>query len=202
MKMRSVAPMRFAKIGYIVLSCFFCAAGIVLLALPELNLPVMGRTLGAALAAFGVVKLVGFFSKDLFRLAFQYDLEFGILLLALGIVVLCRPGIALEFICISLGVAILADGLFRIRISLEAHRFGIRPWWMLLALAVAAGGVGLTLVLRPWESARLLAVLLGVALLAEGALNLSVAVSTVKIVKNQLPDRIDRESPAAGRRTV
>jgi len=58
-------------------------------------------------------------------------------------------------------------------------------------LALAAGAVGLALVFRPWDSARLLTILLGAALLAEGILNLCVAVSTVKIVSYQQPDVIE-----------
>ena len=57
--------------------------------------------------------------------------------------------------------------------------------------AVVTGVVGLALVFRPWDSALLLTRLLGAALLAEGILNLCVAVSTVKIVSNQQPDTIE-----------
>ena len=58
------------------------------------------------------------------------------------------------------------------------------------AAACLAGGL---LALRPWESARLLTELLGVSLLAEGGLNLCVALSTVKIVRNQRPDVIEAD---------
>ena len=58
---------------------------------------------------------------------------------------------------------------------------------------MVTGGVGLLLVFRPWESVQVLTVLLGAALLAEGVLNLCVALSTVKIVKNQRPDVIETE---------
>ena len=58
---------------------------------------------------------------------------------------------------------------------------------------ITAGGVGLLLIFRPWESVQVLTVLLGIALLAEGILNLCVAVSTVKIVMNQQPDVIETD---------
>ena len=154
---------------------------------------VIGRALGIALVVFGGVKLVGYFSGDLFRLAFQYDLAFGILLIALGVIVLLRTNGVMDFICIAAGVSILADGLFKIQIAIDARRFGIRDWWLILLLAVVTGGVGLLLVFRPWESVQVLTVLLGAALLAEGVLNLCVALSTVKIVKNQRPDVIETE---------
>ncbi|MCI9214051.1 MAG: DUF308 domain-containing protein [Oscillospiraceae bacterium] len=193
METRSVTPMRAAKTGYVVMSIVFCVVGVLFIALPARSAVMIGRVLGAAMAAFGVVKLVGYFSRDLYRLAFQYDLEFGILLIALGVIVLLRTNGVMDFICIAAGVSILADGLFKIQIAIDARRFGIRDWWLILLLAVVTGGVGLLLVFRPWESVQVLTALLGAALLAEGVLNLCVALSTVKIVKNQRPDVIETE---------
>ena len=45
--------------------------------------------------------------------------------------------------------------------------------------------------LRPYSGAAVLMTVMGIALLCEGALNICVAVSTVKIIKNQYPDVID-----------
>lgn len=191
MKTRSTAPMRVAKIGYIVMSLFFCAAGAALITRPGLSVSAIGRVLGVSFVLFGAVKLIGYFSRDLYRLAFQYDLGFGLLLLVLGALMLARPSQMLEFLFTVLGVTILTDGLYKVQIAVDAKRFGIPAWWLTLALAVAAGVAGMLLVFRPWESARLLTVLLGVALLAEGVLNLCVAVCSVKIVSNQQPDVID-----------
>ena len=191
MKKRCTAPMWVAKAGYIVMSLVFCGAGALFIAEPELSAVVISRALGAAMIVFGIVKLVGYFSRDLFRLAFQYDLGFGLLLIALGILVLAKPAGVLDFIFIALGIAILTDGLFKVQIAMDAKRFGIPTWWLTLLLAIVTGVVGLALVSRPWDSARLLTVLLGAALLAEGILNLCVAVSTVKIVGHQRPDVIE-----------
>ena len=118
--MRSVVPMKTAKIGYLVISVLFCVLGIVLIAAPGTSVVWLGRLLGIGMIVFGAIKLVGYFSRDLFRLAFQYDLAFGILLIALGIVTLARPGGAMSFLCIVFGIPVLADGLFKIHISLEA----------------------------------------------------------------------------------
>ena len=81
---------------------------------------------------------------------------------------------------------VLTDGLYKVQIAVDAKRFGVSAWWLTLVLAVAAGTVGLALVFRPWDSARLLTILLGAALVAEGILNLCVAISTVKIVNLQV----------------
>lgn len=193
MKLRSVVPMRIAKIGYIIMSLVFCIVGALLAFFPELSLELVGRTLGIAMIIFGGIKLVGYFSRDLYRLAFQYDLEFGILLVVLGLIVLIKPVNVINFIFIALGIAILADGLFKVQIAVDSKKFGIGTWWLILSLAILTGIVGLLLVFRPAENAKLLTVLLGISLLAEGILNFCVAVVTVKIIRHQQPDVIETD---------
>ena len=188
MKTRSVTPMKLAKAGYIIMSAVFCAVGLLFILLPELSTVIIGRALGTAMLIFGGIKLAGYFSKDLFRLAFQYDLEFGILLIALGLIVLVRSTDVMNFIFIALGISIFADGLFKVRIAVEAKAFGIAEWLLILILAILTGFAGLLLVFRPAESAKILTRLLGISLLAEGILNLCVTLSTVKIVRHQQPD--------------
>ena len=138
---RNVLPMKAAKIGYIVLSLLFCVLGVLLMVLPEYSPGILGRLLGIGMILFGAVKMEGYFSKDLFRLAFQYDLAFGILLIALGIITLARPKDSMSFLCVMLGVAVLADGLFKVQIAIDARAFLIRRWWLIMALAVLSGGL-------------------------------------------------------------
>lgn len=189
--MRSVTPMRAAKVGYIVMSALFCVLGAVLLIRPDVSVRWFGRLLGIGMLIFGAVKLVGYFSRDLFRLAFQYDLAFGLLLMALGTVTLCHPGDAMSFLCVMFGIPVLADGLFKIQIALDSRRFGIRTWWLVMVLAALTCVIGVLLVFRPWDGAQVLTMLTGISLLLDGILNLSVALCTVKIVRHQQPDSIE-----------
>lgn len=191
--MRSIAPMRAAKAGYLVISAALCVLGVLLIAIPDFSAALLGVICGILLIVFGCVKLVGYFSKDLYRLAFQYDLALGILLIALGAVMLARPGSLMNFTCIALGLFILEDGLFKLQIALEAKRFGIGKWWLILGLALVAGGLGFLLLFRPGEGSRLLMVVLGITLLAEGILNFSTMLTAVKIIKHQRPDVIEAE---------
>lgn len=191
--MRSVMPMRAAKIGYIVMSLLCCGVGGVLLLTPEVSARWLGRLLGGFMLLFGAVKLAGYFSRDLFRLAFQYDLAFGLLLMVLGAVTLCRPGETLNVLVVLFGIPVLADGLFKIQLALDARRFGIRRWGAICALAVLTGLIGGALVFRPSAGVKALTALLGAALLVDGVLNGIVALLTVKIVAHQRPDVIETE---------
>ena len=194
MKMRSVAPMKIAKIGYIVVSVLFCIAGILFIALPEISTKIVGIEIGIAAIVFGIVKLIGYFSKDLYRLAFQFDLEFGILMVVLGTIVLFHPKNVMAFIAAAFGIAILFDGLFKIRIALDSKRFGIKDWWLILSLAIIAGIIGVALIFDSAFGAGVLTILMGVSFLSEGILNLYTVIRTVLIVKNQVPDFVETDT--------
>ena len=195
MKMRSIVPMRVAKVGCVLLSAVCILAGLAMLFRPDAVLQWVLRFFGAALLAFGAVKLIGYFSRDLYRLAFEYDLQFGILLLVLGLLVLLRPGCALNLICVVCGCCLLVECLFRLKTAAEARAFGLPNWWMTTALAIPAVLIGAVLILDSGASARTGVMLLGAALTAEGLLNLCVALTMVKIVRNQLPDRFESGDP-------
>ena len=189
--MRSVVPMRIAKTGYIVLSAALCLFGALLLAMPDLSLTVFSEMVGVAMIAFGVIRIIGYLSKDLYRLAFQYDLAFGGLLVVLGIMVLLRPEVMTRTLFIAIGLSFLTDGLLKIQISLDARSFGIPQWWLILVIAVLSSAAGLTMIFAPAESARFLTMFLGISLILDGALNLITVLLTVKIIRNQFPDKID-----------
>ncbi len=189
--MRSVTPMRIAKTGYIIISAVLCVLGIMLIVNPEFSASMLGIICGVVLIAFGIVKLIGYFSKDLYRLAFQYDLVFGIVICVLGVLMLVNPGALMTFICITLGISILADSVFKLQIAIDSRKFGIDKWWLILTISIISGVFGLILMFRPGESSNVISVILGISLLCDGILNFSTVITAVKIVKNQKPDVIE-----------
>ena len=188
---RSVVPMRTAKIGNIALAAALIAAGIGLLVKPDVSTALIGDLVGIVLTLCGIFRLIGYFSKDLYRLAFQFDLIYGIVLIVLGIVTLTKPQNLLHMLSIAAGICVIADGLLKLRIAADSRRFGIRNSWLIAATAVLTLAVGLLLAFCPAESVRLLTRCLGLVLLAEGVLNLITVIMTVKITKNQKPDLIE-----------
>ncbi|MBP5184970.1 MAG: DUF308 domain-containing protein [Lachnospiraceae bacterium] len=193
MKMRKIAPIRIAKTGYIIMSVVFCLLGVTFMIWPTASAEALEIALGIVLMAFGTIRIVGYFSKDLFRLAFQFDLELGLILFIMGLIVLVKPKESADLLAMAMGIAVLADSLFKIRIADDSRKFGIGSWPLTLGLAIVNGCIGLCLMIRPFEAASMLTVLLGAALLTEGIMNLCVCISMVKIVKNQYPDVIKEE---------
>ena len=191
--MRSTKPIMAAKTCSIIVSALFCLLGILLIVYPGISVSIVGIAAAIMLIVFGLTKLAGFFSRDLYRLAFQYDLASGILLVALGVLLLMSPDRAMSFLCLILGISVAVDGWFKVQMSLDARRFGLRSWGLILVLGVLTGLIGLAVAFRPTTSAEVLMILLGVSLLAEGIMTLCVTLCAVKIVRNQQPDIIEGE---------
>lgn len=186
--MQSTGMIRAAKTGYIVLSVVSCALGIWMLAGPGYSVDLISNALGALMTAFGIIKLLGYYSRDLYRLAFQHDLALGSLLIAMGLALMLKSGWMLNLLCLVLGMLTITDGLFKVQTSLDARRFGLNSWWLMLALAVVAGGVGTALIVWPFKGAGTPEMLLGICLVAFGVVNLCVALCAVKIIAHQQPD--------------
>lgn len=182
-----------AKIGCIMISILLCVLGIVLIAVPDFSVTLLCRLGGGIMMLFGLVKVIGYCSKDLYRLAFQFDLAFGILLMALGIILIIRADAMVNLICIVMGICVLADALLKIQISIDSKTFGIQKWWLILAMAILTGVAGFLLVFRPSESIQIIMILFGIALITEGVLNLITILIAVKIIRHQMPEVIDAE---------
>lgn len=187
-KTRNTTPMQIAKTGYVVISVALCALGLIMIILPDFSITLAGTLLGVMMIVFGAVKIIGYWSKDLYRLAFQYDFAFGILMVPLGMFILFHPSEAVSFFYIILGVVILADGMFKLQMALDARAFGLERWQLIFVLAILAGVIGCVLIFHPSDSAEVATALVGTALLGEGLLNLIVALFAVKIVSYQRMD--------------
>ena len=74
---------------------------------------------------------------------------------------------------------------------MDSKQFGIKSWWLILALAIITGVFGMFLIFDSVIGAQALSVFLGLTLLSEGVLNLYTVISTVLIIKDQFPDVIE-----------
>ena len=189
--MRSTKTIRAAKLGYITMSALLCCMGILLIVNPGISAKLICRLVGGIMAVWGIVKLVGYFSKDLYRLAFQYDLSLGILLIAIGVVMLCHPEGFTVVLFSVIGILVLGDGLFKIQIALDTKRFGIGKWGIIGCFAILTGILGLLLIINPFKGAQLIMIMAGLSLLLEGIVNLLVAIYTIKVARDSRADEIE-----------
>lgn len=176
---------RKVKTGYICISVLLIAAGLLLILQPELSALTVCCVTGGLIAVFGVIKLIGYFSKDLYRLAFQFDFALGIFALIAGILMLAHPADIVKTVPVIFGVFVVTDGAFKLQTARDAHLFGLSAWWGVLLLAAVTCIGGLLLIINPFEGAAALMTLLGANLIVDGLQNLIVVVCTVKAIRSE-----------------
>ena len=115
-----------ARDGYIVMSIVFYIAGLTYMLLPEISPMTICISSGIALIAYGIIKIIGYCSNDLYCLAFQYDLACGIFLIVLGVIMLCSSTKLIPYLSVGLGALVLLDSLLTIQTSKDAKQFGLQ----------------------------------------------------------------------------
>lgn len=175
--------LRIARDGYIVISVVFYIAGILYMLLPSVSTMAVCICSGIILTAYGIVKILGYFSNDLYCLAFQYDLACGLLLIVVGLIVLGCNERFQSYLSPGLGLLILLDALLKIQTSKDARRFGLETWKQILIGSICVGIFGVLIIVKPFPQIQSVHVVNGCGLLAEGLLNHMTVLSTVKIVK-------------------
>ncbi len=172
-----------AKNAYIIASIGIVLLGLFLIINPHVSAMTLCYIIGIMFMAFGVVKLVGFFSKDQFRLAFQFDLALGIFSIVAGLLITFKAAEVILILQVVIGIVIVIDGVFKLQTAIDAKRFGITMWHGIMILALLSVAAGVFLIVNPYEATKAVMIMTGIAFLVDGIQNLFVVLCTVKSVQ-------------------
>lgn len=179
---------KLAKAGYLAISAVFYIAGAAYMLIPDVSPLAVCSISGIILMAYGIIKIIGYCSKDLYCLAFQYDLACGLFLVVFGIIALVRSQRIIPHLSVGLGALILLDSLLSIQMSKDAKRFGLEAWYVILAAAIVSGVLGGLVIVSPFHTTLGQHIAAGCALLAQGFKSHCVVHYTVKTTKYRLPE--------------
>ena len=171
-----------AKSAYIAVSVIMVILGAVLMLNPGLSMLTLCYLIGGLMVIFGITRLVGYFSKDLFRLAFQFDLALGIFCMLAGIVILVHPNNIMKLLPVIIGLFVTIDGVFKMQTAIDSKRFGLKRWYAILVLAAVTCVFGLLLIIDPFAGGKALMIFFGATMMIDGIQNLCVVLYTVKTV--------------------
>lgn len=184
-----------ARNGYILISVVFYIAGLLHIVWHGATPLMYCIASGIILIVYGVIKIMGYLSDDLYCLAFQYDLGCGLFLIIAGTIVLVCNLRIWQYLSVGLGFLILLDSLMKIQMSRDARAFGLKSWNLILIFSVIAGIFGILIVLRPLRNENMLHIITSCGLLTEGALNHLVVKDTVYVKKRHaLPEKDGEET--------
>lgn len=171
-----------AKVTNVFSAGLMFLVGLMILLFPEMeSLPFQHVIFCILFALIGSTKLFGYFSNDLYRLAFQFDLAIGVFCEILAVLILFVPSGAVPLIPSIVSVYVILDSLLKVQTALDARRFGMTCWLAILLsslLLCVAGGVALAAVLTDFMR---IAAAVGIALMMDGLVNAFITAYTVRI---------------------
>lgn len=152
------------------------AAGIIVLAAPDISLATLAVVAGVFLLIDGIVDVLGSLSKQAEHRGVLALL--GILTVVVGVVLVRHPGTAIVAIALLIGIWLIARGIVHF---IEAFLTVDGRAWMLLVAAVELVA-GIVIVSAPGIGVATLAILVGIAFILRGILScvLAFALRNVK----------------------
>jgi uncharacterized membrane protein HdeD (DUF308 family) len=182
MKNGSNAVVRSAKIINIISASLMAVAGVLLMTVDSMEEILAQRILlGILFGLTGAARLFGFFSNDLYRLAFQYDFAFGILCELMTLLLVLAPEQNYGVMHMLLVMYALFDALLKVQMSMDARRFGMKCWGVILGTALAVGVAGAFAAAAIQTELIRGLVMVGFALCLSGVENCWITAYTVRI---------------------
>ncbi len=135
MNMKKLDIVKQTRVIHVVTSLLFGLAGILLLAWPEIQGLINRYLIGGCFIALGGGRLLGYFSNDLYRLAFQHDLGLGGFCAVFGVLCILSPDSIQVVLPYTIGVYVLIDSLLKLQTAFDAKAFGMKHWIALLLSA-------------------------------------------------------------------
>ncbi len=182
MRKGSNAVVRSAKIINIISASLMLVAGVLLMTIDSLEEILAQRILlGILFGLTGGAKIFGFFSNDLYRLAFQYDFAVGIFCELLTLLLVLSPAQNYEMLHMLLAMYVLIDALLKVQMSMDARKFGMKCWGVILGTALGLGVAGAFAAAAIQTELLRGVVTVGIALGLDGMENCWITAYTVRI---------------------
>lgn len=170
-----------AKISNLIIYSFMVAVGLTMLIFREIPTNVETIILSVLCILVGGAKILGYFSNDLYRLAFQFDLAIGLFLAIIGVLTLIVGSKDPLGTVRLFGIYIFIDGLLKLQTAIDAKKFGIARWLVILLTAILMVGVGIVGLLASYLEQISQLIVLDVALMLDGLVNIWITAYTVRI---------------------
>ena len=179
MNTQQAALVRATKIISVVLAAMLFCIGLVLVIWTDETEGFLTYMVGIQAILLGGGKILGYFSNDLYRIAYQFDFAVGSTVAIFGILLLAATDRMVQYLPVAVAAYVLMEGLLRVQTSLDACRFGMSHWYLLLVTGclLTIGGLWVFL----FGNAAHRYVLMGACMIADAAVTTFVTMYTVRV---------------------
>lgn len=141
----------------IIVSILFILIGFGMIVFPEISLDVIAYTLATIFVVLGIY----LFALDN-KAAYLFDtMLIGVIMIIMGILLFIYPKSFSLLIPIVLGIWIITDSLFKIRISVSLREYEDVPWVLSLILAIISLVCGIMFIINPLASSTVITAVFG-----------------------------------------
>ena len=122
--------------GYLLISLVLCAVGLCFILFPNHSIKIGSYIIAAAAILVGLILAIKVLADRQRGFSFATSMFSAILTIACGVVALIIPNEIFKLYPMLIGLFIILDGSFKLQTVINAKRYKIKCWWLLLIFAV------------------------------------------------------------------
>lgn len=160
--------------GYLLISLVLCAVGLCFIIYPNNSIKIGSYIIAAAAMLVGIILAIKVLADRKRDFSFATSIFSAVLTVACGVVALIIPNEIFKLYPMLIGLFIILDGSFKLQTVINAKRYKIKCWWLLLLFAVISiigGFFVIRLRVDIDVSYRFFSIIMGVALCSCGLQN-------------------------------
>ncbi len=160
------------KRDFALLAAACIVLGLLLLLYPETSGTIIAVIIALVLAAAGIMHIIGYIFRRYPDDIGHMDLVSGLICTGAGVFLFLHPGALIGLLPTVLGLLLIVDGIVKLQSAVDLARLHTQRWWIVLILAAASIGLGVTALLNPFETMAVLLMFTGASLVADGLFDL------------------------------
>ena len=168
------------KSSYIT-SSILILLGLVLVVKSEETLKVISYLVGGVLITLGIVAFIKFFKNSEKNIPYNFNIIYGIITIVFGIFIFYNSKFFSSIIRFVLGAWILFKSAFKVAYGFELKGKNNPIWKTTLITSGISALVGIIILFNPFKTASIVFMLIGIALIAYGIMDI---ISTYQLKKN------------------
>lgn len=122
--------------GYLLISLILCAVGLCFIIYPNDSIKIGSYIIAGAAMLVGIILAIKVLADRKRDFTFATSIFSAVLTVACGVVALIIPNEIFKLYPMLIGLFIILDGSFKIQTVINAKRYQINMWWLLLLFAV------------------------------------------------------------------
>ncbi len=168
--------------------------GLAAFLIPETMEKTLAYLMAAVLILAGAVSMVCYLLRDAKQNYYRNDFLYGLIGIALGVIVLYKIELIISLVPVILGIMVLISGCAKLQDVIDIKRLNSGNWIVLLVIAVIDVVFGILLITNPFKAASILFRLIGAGLIFSGITDCVVIFYFADQFKRVVRDAADIES--------